>query len=292
MTVGKYVKNLKYAFEWALTLGVIVIFVTKWVAQEQPIWGGVIASGIGILIMVLYVERQKRERPEFEYIQVGQESYYLGLLYTLTSLCATLIFLFLVNDYGNGSQQSLEDRICEMIGSLGIALLTTLAGIIIRILLQRRATKNEQITDIRIPQSGAIDLESYAYELRKQLQASANAFNSHANLTILQAKTTHAHLDEMMKQFRNGLTEKANADLELLDTVYKAISEKVEEISQQGGAQQADIRSAMEQFEVQLKSMNESLKRVREVSDETADNLGSLGTQAKEISRILAESEK
>ena len=93
-----------------------------------------------------------------------------------------------------------------MIGSFGIALLTTMAGIVMRVPLQRRAMEG-QTTVIRIPHSTreagsgmvevegvTVDLERYAYELRKQLQTSSNAFASHANQAILQAKTTHAHM--------------------------------------------------------------------------------------------------
>ena len=53
-----------------------------------------------------------------------------------------------------------------------------------------------------------VDLERYAYELRRQLQNSTNAFASHANQTILQAQTTQAH----MQDFHAGLEEMGKAN--------------------------------------------------------------------------------
>ena len=222
------------------------------------------------------------------------------MLYTLTSLCAALVSLFLLD----GGERSLEERTNEMVGSFGIALLTTMAGIVMRMPLQRRATDG-QATVIRIPHSGSdsrggmveiegvtVDLERYAYELRRQLQASTNAFASHANQTILQVRTTHAHMDEMMMAFHDGLTEKAKAGLEGLEAIYKGVAEKAENTRQQMEAQQVEIRSTMEQFEAQVKSLDESIEQIRTGSGETADNLGAIGAQAKESSRALAESGK
>ena len=295
------IRGTEHAFEWAFGLGFVMIFATKLVARGHPIVGGIVASGVGIAIMVIYVAHQKRDRPESERPRLGDEVYYLGLLYTLTSLCAALVSLFLLD----GGEQTLDQRTNEMVGSFGIALLTTMAGIVMRMPLQRRGTEG-QATMIRIPHSSAtdsggrgveiegvtVDLERYAYELRRQLQTSTNAFASHANQSILQAKTTHAHMDEMMKAFRDGLKEKAKAELESLEAIYKAIAEKAEEVRQGTETQYAGIRSALEKLEAQVKSMDESIERIRAGSGETAENLGAIGAEAKAVTRALVESGK
>ena len=81
---------------------------------------------------MLYTAHQKRARPENEHSRLGDEVYYLGLLYTLTSLCAALVTLFLLDEwsriFGGEVKLTLEQRTDEMIGSFGIALLTTIAG--------------------------------------------------------------------------------------------------------------------------------------------------------------------
>ena len=281
----------EHAFEWAFGTGVAVIFLAKLIAQGHPILGGIVASALGIAIMFWYRNDQRQVRPEREQPRLGDEVYYLGLLYTLTSLCAALVSLFLLS----GGEQTLEERTDEMIGSFGIALLTTMAGSVMRMSLQRQGTEG-QATIIRIPQSAddgvTVDLERYAYELRRQLQNSTNAFAAHANQAILQAKTIHAHMDEMMQAFHDGLEKKAKAELESLKAIYKSVAEKAEEARQRTEAQQEGIQSALERLEAQVKRMDDSIERIRVGSGETAENLGAIAAQAKASTQAFAESGK
>ena len=290
----------EHAFEWAFGIGFVLIAVAKLIAQGQPILGGFVASVLGIAIMSLYRINQSRIRPKSEQPRLGDEVYYLGLLYTLTSLCAALVSLFLLF----GGEQTLEERTDEMIGSFGIALLTTMAGIVMRMTLQRGGTEG-QATIIRIPHSASdssgggveiegvtVDLERYAYELRRQLQNSTNAFAAHANQAILQAKTIHAHTDEMMQAFHDGLEKKAKAELESLKAIYNSVAERAEEARQRTEAQQEGIQSALERLEAQVRSMDDSIERIRVGSSETAENLGAIASQAKASTQAFAESGK
>ena len=294
------VLKTEHAFEWAFGIGFVLIFMGKLIAQGQPILGGIVASALGIGIMGLYRHDQKRIRAEDQHPRLGDEVYYLGLLYTLTSLCTALVSLFLLY----GGEQTLEKRTDEMIGSFGIALLTTMAGIVMRMTLQRQGTEGQE-TIIRIPPSDSdssggtveiegvtVDLERYAYELRRQLQNSTNAFTSHANQTILQAKTTHAHMEEMMQAFHIGLEEKAMVQLESLKATYESVAEKAAEARQRTEEQGAGIQGALERLEAQVKNMDESIERIRAGSGETAENLAAIGTQAKASAEAFAESGK
>lgn len=285
----------EHAFVWAFAIGVVVIFLVKLIAQGLPVLGGMVASMLGIGIMGLYRHDQKQVRPESEHPRLGDEVYYLGLLYTLMSLCAALVGLFLLF----GDEQTLEERTDEMIGSFGIALLTTMAGIVMRMTLQRRGSEGEA-TIIRIPNSAGessggdvaiegvtVDLERYAYELRRQLSNSTNAFSAHANQAILQAKTTHAHMDEMMQEFHRGLEEKAKVELQSLQVIYNTVAEKAEEVGKRTAAQGEDIQRALGKLESQVNRMDESIERVRDGSVETAENLKAITAQAKAGAQAL-----
>ena len=275
----------EHAFEWAFGIGFVIISAAKLVSRGQPILGGIVAALFGIAIMLWYRSSQSRIRPESEHPRLGDEVYYLGLLYTLTSLCAALVSLFLLL----GGEHTLEERTDEMIGSFGIALLTTMAGIVMRMTLQRHGTDSQE-TIIRIPteiEGVTVDLERYAFELRRQLQNSTNAFASHANQAILQAKTTHAHMDEMMQSFHDGLEEKAKAGLENLHVIYNAVAEKADEARQRTKEQWAAIQSALEKLEAQVKNMDESIERIQIGIGETAENLEAIGAQAKASAQAL-----
>lgn len=297
VTPNALIFKTKNAFIWAFVIGIVVISVVKVIAKDHPIPGGLIASGLGVVAMWLYQADQRKIRPESEQSRLGDEVYYLGLLYTLTSLCAALVSLFLVFV----GEQTLEQRTDEMIGSFGIALLTTMAGVVMRVNLQRDYTERPE-TIIRIPHpkdagvEGATkidgftaDLERYAYELRRQLLNSTNAFASHTNQAILQAKTIHRHMDDMMQAFHRGLEEKANAQLESLEAIYNDVAKKAEVAEQRTASQQAGIQDALEKLETQVRSMDESIERIRAGSRDTAGNLETVGLQAKEIARVFAE---
>lgn len=310
VTESVSVRRNEYSFVWAFLGGFVVIFAMKVMVAWHPIVVGIAASASGIAIMVLYVAQQRRARPENEHPRLGDEVYYLGLLYTLTSLCAALVMLFLLDDgipfLGQGRLLTLEQRTDEMIGSFGIALLTTIAGIVIRMTLQGRESAS-QATIIRIPHAGAsperetrarsaevegltVDLERYAYELRRQLQNSTNAFVSHANQAILQARTVHGHMDEMMREFHNGLEEKARTGLERMEAIYMTIAARAEEALKRTEAQQESVQYALEKLDAQVRSMDESIERIRVGSGEVAENLGAVGTQAKASMKAFAES--
>ena len=136
VTESAPVRKAEYAFVWAFLAGFALIFAMKLFAPGPPVVVGVATSMIAIAIMALYMAYQKRTCPENEHPRLGDEVYYLGLLYTLTSLCAALMTLFLFDEgsrfLGGEGKLTLEQRTDELIGSFGIALLTTIAGIVIR----------------------------------------------------------------------------------------------------------------------------------------------------------------
>ena len=293
----------EYAFEWAFALGFVLIGAMKVFIRERPIAGGIIASIVGVAIMWLYVFQQRRYRSEAEWPRLGDEVYYLGLLYTLTSLCAALINLFLLEVNG----QTIEQRTNEMIGSFGIALLTTMFGIVMRMPLQRQRAEPRSTT-IRISHSGegtvpgaldslsgkgsgvAIDLERHAYELRRQLQNSTNAFASHTNQAIPQAKAAHVHMDDMMDAFQNGLEAKAKAQLVRLESTWEAAGQEARNVAQRIEGQQVAIQTVLERLETQIACMDEVIERVGSNSGEAARQLGSFGVQAQASARALEES--
>ena len=311
VTESAPVRKAEYAFVWAFLAGFALIFAMKLFAPGPPVVVGVATSMIAVAIMALYMVHQKRTRPENERPRLGDEVYYLGLLYTLTSLCAALMTLFLFDEgsrfLGGEGKLTLEQRTDELIGSFGIALLTTIAGIVMRMTLQGRASES-LATVIRIPHTGervereggttrrveiegvTVDLERYAYELRRQLQNATNAFTSHTNQAILQTRTVHAHMDEMMRAFHDGLELKASSQLERMESIYTTIAGKAEEALKRTESQQARVQSVLETLEAQVRTMDERIERIRVGSGETAENLGAIGAQAKASMQAFAES--
>ena len=290
-TVGQSARlfHTESAFQWAFLAGVLMIVAVKLIAQGAPIGGGIFAAALGILVMWRYKSDQVHARPEREKPRLGDEVYYLGLLYTLTSLCAALITLFLLD-----RAEAIDQRTDEMIGSFGIALLTTMAGIFMRMPLQRHVPEGQATeTIIRIPaevQGVTVELDRYAHELRRQLESSASAFAYHANKTILQAKTTHAHMDELMQTFHGGLEEKASAELARLEALHKSVLDNAEEAQKQAAAHQEGMQTAQQRLREQVTAMDQSMERIRVGSEETTENLQTLGERTLENAQAMERS--
>ena len=305
-------RKKEHAFVRAFLAGFVLIFAMKVITRGLPVSGGLIASAFGVAIMWIYMATEKRSRPANEHPRLGDEAYYLGFLYTLTSLCAALVTLFLLDEWRPWflaeGQLTLEQRTDEMVGSFGIALLTTIAGIVMRMTLQERGTVDQAMT-IRIPHSGehdegesspnegesgsvAVDLERYAYELRRQLQNATNAFTAHTNQAILQARTVHTHMDEMMRTFHEGLEEKARTELEAVKTIYEDMATNAELVMERTDTQQVTVQRVLEKLEAQVRSMDDSIERIRVGSNETAENLGAIAAQSQASTQAFAEGEK
>jgi len=146
------VRRAGYEFVWAFLAGFVLIFAMKWFAREHPVVVGIATSIIAVIIMALYLVHQKRTRPGHEHPRLCDVLYFLRLLYTFTSRCAARITLYLLGEGSSsqGGDERGDQRINELIGSFGIALLTTIAGIVMRMTFQGGASESPA-TVIRIP---------------------------------------------------------------------------------------------------------------------------------------------
>ena len=101
-----------------------------WVLKKQPSelgWAPAIASAVIVIALAFYYISNDEDTPE----EKGDNVYYLGLLYTLLSLIFTLNELF-----GTGEDKSLApENLFPLLENFGIALISTVAGILGRILV-------------------------------------------------------------------------------------------------------------------------------------------------------------
>lgn len=111
----------------AFTLGVGGGIALKVFGFHPFITAGFSAAVLTTYAAVAYVSTVLRLEPEV----IGDNSYYLGFLFTLTSLSVTLYFVI---------QAGAEDRaklIPEVISGFGVALVSTIVGVFIRVLMMQ-----------------------------------------------------------------------------------------------------------------------------------------------------------
>ena len=113
--------------------GTAAIVLLRMVIPDPP-WVGVLCAAVVVsgAIAVLGFHYYRSYSPD-DLDRAGDNLYYLGFLFTLISLIYALVDLFLFED--RNTALTLAERTYILIGSFGIALLSTIAGILGRVIL-------------------------------------------------------------------------------------------------------------------------------------------------------------
>ena len=119
---------MKKPLLWAFLTGAALILVIR---LALPNLGGAIAAALAAVAIVWWLGSYYTANKVKQRDRAGDDLYYLGLLLTLISMIYALVSLFTLPDAGD-----VQARVDALIGYFGIALLSTVAGILGRILLQ------------------------------------------------------------------------------------------------------------------------------------------------------------
>lgn len=196
------------------------------------------AVGLGCGVIALYAILAMLLKPKaLPSGLIGDNCYYLGFIFTLVSLAWTLYAL---------SESSGEDRIVEVVSGFGIALLTTLAGLIARVALNPPRVDladEEQLTRVSLAREAAL--------LQKELIQTTAAHKQFGSIV-------RQSLDEFSRKFEADLRAEAERRLKAFEEQMK-LNEKV-------AAEQMEAFGdvALEAFDA---SMKKQLKRRLEAYD-------------------------
>lgn len=135
-------------------IGTMLIVVAKF--SSPGLLGALVAAAVAILAVGLKCHSHWGERGQGA-SWASDEAYYLGLLYTLISLILAILQLFVFTT-GDAGPDGLRERTNSLIGNFGIALTSTVAGILGRILLQGRSS-------VVVPTTGRLGDELQAEQL-------------------------------------------------------------------------------------------------------------------------------
>ena len=210
----------KHAFVLACVGGIVAIWLLRWLGESPGISGisgfdwSAIASAVAIIVAyALYVWRAS-EQCHVSLDRASDNVYYLGLLFTLGSLSYSLTWLT-VSLNTDGSLGT--EYILGLLPDFGIALVSTIAGIVGRILLQQNVVEGEeQVRDA---------LRGSMYELRRII--------GHIILDLngLAAQARIAQ-DEARRHATNSLKYSALQAAETIDKAAGAVTDSLEEATE------------------------------------------------------------
>lgn len=232
----------KQPFLTALVTGVLAILLSRWlVSGLAGAVVAVVAAIAAITVLGIYYWKQA----DVDSNQAGDDLYYLGLLFTLVSLSIALWQLFVWNPGGE-----LEARTHGLIGNFGIALFSTVAGIVGRILLQDRSREppieegvDEGQTPIQEARTRSTGLRDEAVHaefaesmraLRDELREARNAFSHFTRMTLSQADQTKTHTEVLSREFNERLEKVAQDGLRDTAAVWRELAATAGEQAQAG----------------------------------------------------------
>ena len=267
----------------AFLVGIIAIFLSRFLIPGTA--GTSVAALLAIMVIAvlgIYYNKQRAEE-DIDINRAGDDLYYLGFLFTLSSLIYALVALFI---FGSGTD--LDQRTNELIGNFGIALLSTVAGILGRIILQSTENQNRRGTEASRPSD---DLHMLAQRLRAEMRGASDAFSHYNRMTMLQAEATKKHAERMVKHFTKKLEENAQSAVVRSESIYQEMAGQIQETNDTLERHSGAVARVLETHAGQLNSVNASLDQFRadiEQTQRSMDGFGqTLGNQSSESADFL-----
>ena len=244
-------------------------------------WGGAIVAVVTVFLLGIhyYVRRER-----LDIYRASDALYYLGLLLTLGSLIWSLVSPTIHGE----DEYDLGTRVNEIIGNFGIALVSTVAGIVGRISLQSLAEQSEQTPaenlqslagqSERTPAEGQIqdpvvevnrELNLMAQHLRQQMRAAADAFSAFNRETMQEAMATRSAALRRSKEVQKRLEEMAQATIGNMDKAHQEMAGRARQTSEALERQVEDMGEAVNTMVIQLQGMTQAtIRNVEEAHQE------------------------
>ncbi len=214
-TVGRFAFLIIFLVGTGLITSVRTLGEIKIDSHESAYFAAIIAVSL-IFILGFYYWKNRKLR---NLLYGGDDLYYLGLLFTLVSLIYTLVAVFTYL-----SDSEVAQRTQLLIENFGIALISTVAGILGRIILHNLAeNKNEAGSSL----SGDYE-QSEMLEMRGKMREATDAFSHFTRVTQTFAESTVKHTQKQVEQFNERIEDSAQASIAKTESVWNEFSDKME----------------------------------------------------------------
>ena len=260
--------SVKYAFALSYIVGALVIFFGPNLPGKYTSTIILIATMMAYLLGVIFLNKKMNTFVRDE--QMGDSFYYLGFLFTLTALAVSLF--------------GIDDDINELLKNFGIAITTTLVGLIGRIILSQfresldemKEKSERQISDsarkLNTQLVQSIDIlrnQSIAISKNtdKALQDSSSSLRRHMveNNKILQESTENSKnvIEEFNRQ-ASDITRKIsriNIPADKFEKFHESVDDIVKTLNNlESGLKKSSAESEIHKVTENFKSLNLSIK--------------------------------
>ena len=215
----------------AFVAGLISFFLVRVMFSEEEGTSSAVLSALIALLIIGWLGNYYYRRPETDLRQAGDNLYYLGLLFTLGSLIFALVQLFLLQQ----DDDELRRRTRELIGNFGIALTSTVAGILGRILLQSLSDETNDGQPGSQFEEVSPSVSDSVMTLRRKLRESTDAFSHFTRVTQSQAEQVKVHSERLISEFNARMSTEAERGLSEVMASWRKSLESIATESNQIG---------------------------------------------------------
>lgn len=261
----------------------IVIEDTRLSAGTAAALAVAVVIGLGLYYVHNHIDDREQE---------GDNLYYLGLLFTLVSLMYALVALFLVYDIDD----DLTERTYELLGNFGIALSSTVAGILARIAVQNYQIGDRQLDPAEIDRERSaegigegIGIGAAARKLRRQLMTATQTFRIYNDVTERLAHNTRMKLNQTMETSSREMQTKARAALGDITEAYQQTAKGAQKIQTATEESVTAAHSVLEGFTDMVTKTAPTLESFKQRLEGHAEGLTILDRQARATAGALAE---
>lgn len=251
---------------WGFTafagVGSLLILAAKW--ADLPTW--VVALGaIGLIVAYAIIVNMKGTG-KLRSDQAGDNCYYLGLIYTLTSL-AYAIFTFDPNKTAT-----------TIVQGFGIALASTIAGLVLRVFFNQSRVDLFEVED-----TARLELAEAAAKLKGELSLISLSFKEFS--VGLQQSVSEVR-DEAIESVKETSTKAVSAVQDLANEVRATLEAQATELAAHGkkvAENTASVATALERHKRSLDDLSESFDDVSEGIEEMAEASQTMAKHSAEL---------
>ena len=272
-------ENDKRIFFSAFFGGVAGIFILRLVGDRYDPSAGVslydvlsVLWAVGIIIAYVVFITISKKRTVYSLDRASDNAYYLGLMFTLTSLSYSLGKLTFLGNFDDGSV--VED----LLPDFGIALASTIVGIGGRIYLQEHR------------QSDPVDAEMQA---RHELGMAVRVMRAKVGLVISDLNRLSNQTNHSLTELRSSIAKTLEADAVQHSTSLQSATEGIGKLTDQLRGQTEDVSKftiqTAENFDLILERISGQLQGVEGLPELLGASFDALSAKTNEVNSIISE---
>ena len=263
---------------------------------------GAIAAAIWSILMIVLLGTYYWANEIDDREQEGDNLYYLGLLFTLTALIWTIIHSFDILG-SNINQMRFNERVGSLLSNFGIALISTVVGILARIVLH--SFQYGSLGESEDSNPGAdMSLDMAARRFRMELSTATDSFSHYNRLISARAEAVERKIEQAAyRSVRN--IEQTGKDASIkIEKAFLQVAEStgVAQNAFEQGAERicTSVKEMREQTEILVKSFESATEGrehlmlqtkqygedIGQATQQCAENLGKINSRMNDTSKI------